>query len=339
MIYLFIYAVFALCAIPFRMVKQGEQYLEKSTTDWIRGITILIIVIHHAANQNMAFQFLYPFQTLGYGAVAVFLLLSGYGLGIQYQRKRNYLDGFFVKKFLRLYMTFVCCYFLFFVAALLYDTPIPVAEVIPNLLTMTITGTLTWYIKVQAGLYGLFFIVFRTQYDMKTKHLVLFSCCGLYALICCTLGVQQCWWFTVLWFPTGVLLSYRKETAERWLKKYGHPSIVLAAAALMAVVVLRFFKGNMGYPLAMDIVITISFVLVLFALVHQVRFLSRPVQYIGTISLELYLIHSMLLTGYMGEYPVDSVGAYITYFGVSIGLSIVVKHLSGGIFKLLFRKR
>lgn len=339
MVYCFIYGLFVLCGIPFRTKSDSDQYLDKQSTDWIRGIAILIIMIHHGVQHYDGFQFLYPFQTLGYGAVAIFLLLSGYGLGMQYQRKNNYLDGFLVHKVLRLYITFWCSYILFFAAGFLYGTPIPWMEVIPNLLTMTITGTLTWYIKVQAALYILFWLVFKQKWAVNRKLMVLFSGCAAYAVVGSCLRLQQCWWFTVMWFPVGVLLSYQKNTAEKWLGKYRVPCIALATTIMMSVVVLRFFKGNMGYPLLMDIAIAVPFVAVIFSIVHWIRFLSRPVQYIGTISLELYLVHSMLLTGYMGEYSVDSVRAYIIYLGVSIGLAIAVKHLSGGISKLIFRKK
>ena len=98
MVYFLVYGLFILCCIPFRLRSNEEDYLDKNCTDWIRGVAILIIMIHHGVQHFDGFQFLYPFQMLGYGAVAVFLLFSGFGLGISYQSKSNYLDGFLGNK-------------------------------------------------------------------------------------------------------------------------------------------------------------------------------------------------------------------------------------------------
>lgn len=340
MIYLVIYSLFAVCCIPFQFKRDADgEYLDKFTTNWIRGIAILIIMIHHGVQNYDVFPFLYPFHTLGYGAVAVFLLLSGYGLGVQYQAKVNYLHGFLRNKLGRLYFTFWCAYLLMYLAAVIGGEPISVEKALSNLLTMSVLDTPTWYIKVQACLYVVFYLLFRSTLSEKLKISGLLVSCSVYAVACMLLGVKQYWWFTVLWFPVGVLLAYKKQTVERWLRKYGCMCFALSAVIMMEVVILRFFKGNMGFPVEMDAVVTVSFVLVIFALVYHVRFLSKPVSYIGTISLELYLIHSMLLTGYMVANPLNSVGAYAIYMVVSIGLSIIVKHLSDAITKLLLNKK
>lgn len=339
MVYCLIYGLFVLCGIPFRTKSDSDQYLDKQSTDWIRGIAILIIMIHHGVQHYDGFQFLYPFQTLGYGAVAAFLLLSGYGLGVQCQKKADYLHGFLSNKIFRLYITFWCAYFLMYIASLIGGQPVPVPKVVSNLLTMSVLDTPTWYIKVQAGLYIVFFLIFRLKLTEKQKIALLFGVCGTYVAICAMMGVKQYWWFTVLWFPIGVVLAYKKQTVELWLKQRCWRWMILSMVVLIAIVALRFFKGNMGYPVMMDVMITVTFVLALLTLVYRVQFLAKPVQYIGQMSLELYLIHSMLFTGCMGEYPVDSARSYVVYIGVSVILSIAVKYLSGSMLKLLPGKK
>lgn len=339
MIYFLIYGLFILCCIPFQFRSSDETYLDKNCTDWIRGFAILIIMIHHGVQHYDGFPFLYPFQMLGYGAVAVFLLLSGYGLELQYQKRSTYLNGFLKNKISRLYITFWCAYILLSVGALVSGFPVPLGKAIVNLLTMSILDTPTWYIKVQAILYILFFLVFRLQMNEKHKIFLLFGICSVYAVTCALLGVKQYWWFTVLWFPVGVLLAYSRPVVNHWLKHWSVPCLAVSGVILMGTVVLRFFKGNMGYALMMDIAIAVSFVLVLFSMPYLVRFLSKPVEYIGQISLELYLIHSILLTGKAGNYPLDSVLSYVLYIVLSIAGAVLVKYLTGGITKLLFSKK
>lgn len=335
MVYFLVYGLFILCCIPLRLRSDGEDYLDKNCTDWIRGVAILIIMIHHGVQRFDGFQFLYPFQMLGYGAVAVFLLLSGFGLGISYQSKSNYLDGFLGNKILRLYITFWYAYVVLYVGSLLSDSPVPVITTVANLLTMSVLNAPTWYIKVQAILYILFIFVFRQQMNEKDKTILLFGICGAYAVTCALLGIKQYWWFTVLWFPVGVLLAYSRPVVNRWLKHWGIFCLAVSGVILVGTVILRFFKGNMGYALMMDVVITVSFVLVLFSMSYLVKFLSNQVIYVGQISLELYLIHSILLTGKAGNYPLDSAWSYLFYIAFSIVGAVLVKYLAHNTTKLL----
>ena len=56
----------------------------------------------------------------------------------------------------------------------------------------------------------------------KDKTILLFGICGVYAVTCALLGIKQYWWFTVLWFPVGVILAYSRPVVNRWLKTLGY---------------------------------------------------------------------------------------------------------------------
>lgn len=339
MIYFVMYSVFLLCCIPFQFRDSDEAYLDKKCTDWIRGVAILVIVIHHGVQHYEGFQFLYPFQVLGYGAVAVFLLLSGYGLEQQYRKRHDYLDGFLKNKILRLYLTFWCAYTLLLIGAMIGGAPVSQEKAIMNLLTMSILDTSTWYIKIQVLLYILFFFVFRRQIDEKQKLLLLFGVCCVYVAVCASLKIKQYWWFTTVYFPAGVLVAYSRPVVIKWLKRWSIPGLVSACVMLLGIVVLRFFKGNMGHALLMDAVITATFVLVLFLLSYQIKFLSRPVEYIGQMSLELYLVHGILLTDRIVCFSLDSVLSYILYIMSSIVGAALVRHSACSTLKLLLNKK
>ena len=70
--------------------------LSKPLTTSMKGIAILLVFISHAGNDGFRIKFLIP---LGAIAVAVFLILSGYGLMESYNK--NGLCGFWSKRFLR----------------------------------------------------------------------------------------------------------------------------------------------------------------------------------------------------------------------------------------------
>lgn len=328
MIYIYLYGIFLLSCVPFEIIdktKREKVYLNKKTTDWIRGIAILIIVIHHAVLQNNKFAFLYPFQVMGYGAVAAFLLLSGYGIGMSYRFKENYLDGFLKKKILRLYITFWTAYVVLSLGAIISGNPISINIIVSNLITMTVIDTATWYIKVQAGLYVIFYLIFRRNVlKEKIREIALWSICVIYMILCIIMKMKPYWYFTVLWFPVGLSIALHKNKIVDKIKSYWIPMLCMSFVFLIGVIGFRFFYGNLGIPQIMDLIITVNFIIIVFTICYVVEFKSRIIGKIGQFSLELYLIHSMLLTGYLGNWEFDLWIEYIEYMIISIIVAYIV---------------
>lgn len=328
MIYICLYGIFLLSCVPFEIIdktKREKVYLNKKTTDWIRGIAILIIVIHHAVLQNNKFAFLYPFQVMGYGAVAAFLLLSGYGIGMSYRFKENYLDGFLKKKILRLYITFWTAYVVLSLGAIISGNPISINIIVSNLITMTVIDTATWYIKVQAGLYVIFYLIYRRNVlKEKIREIALWSICVIYMILCIIMKMKPYWYFTVLWFPVGLSIALHKNKIVDKIKSYWIPMLCMSFVFLIGVIGFRFFYGNLGIPQIMDLIITVNFIIIVFTICYVVEFKSRIIGKIGQFSLELYLIHSMLLTGYLGNWEFDLWIEYIEYMIISIIVAYIV---------------
>lgn len=208
--------------------------------------------------------------------------------------------------------------------------------IIQNILTMSIVDTPTWYIKVQACLYIVFAIIFKFKITNKRKLSLLYFVCVLYVLVCMCLGVACYWYFTVCWFPIGISIALHKEKLLNLFGRIGISMVLLNGVMLCGVIVFRFFFGNLGYPVAMDIFIMILFVVLLIVGTYRFTFLSYITQKMGQISLELYLIHSMMLTGYLGNWKLNSCVQYILYIIVAILLSVVTKFISHKIIGLFF---
>lgn len=335
MIYICLYGIFFISCIPFEIVdkkKREEDYLNKETTDWIRGIAILIIMIHHAVLQNNKFAFLYPFQVLGYGAVAAFLLLSGYGIGISYKTKENYIDNFFKTKILRLYITFWVAYVVLILGAIIGGNPISIKIIVSNLITMTVIDTATWYIKVQAGLYVTFYLIFRkNSWKNETKEIVLWGICVIYMVLCVIMKMKPYWYFTVLWFPSGLSIALHKKKIVDKIRSYWTPMLCINSVLLVGVIGFRFIYGNLGFPKIMDWVITVNFIVILITICYVIKFKSIIINKIGQLSLELYLIHSMLLTGYLGKWSFNSWIEYILYMIISVVIAYLVMKIDRGL--------
>jgi membrane-bound acyltransferase YfiQ involved in biofilm formation len=61
----------------------NNEFLSKSSTDCIRGICIVVIILHHIAQRMLNPVLLKPYEHFGYLSVSIFFFLSGYGLWYQ----------------------------------------------------------------------------------------------------------------------------------------------------------------------------------------------------------------------------------------------------------------
>lgn len=102
---------------------QTGEYLSLDTTNCLKGICAVCVVIHHLyqqtdiAKEHIIGKFL---QSLGFLAVAVFFFLSGYGLVVSVKRKgTDYIRAFPIKRIVPFYINNVI---LIFVYVLLFTT-------------------------------------------------------------------------------------------------------------------------------------------------------------------------------------------------------------------------
>ena len=102
----------------------NNDWLSKDTTTAMKGFAILLVIIAHVGHDGFGIR---PFVPLGCFGVAIFLILSGYGLMESYHR--NGLTGFWKKRLLRIltpYLIWVGFYSLYRV---LLHQPLPLGHI------------------------------------------------------------------------------------------------------------------------------------------------------------------------------------------------------------------
>lgn len=82
--------------------KKNQLLLNKITTTSIKGIAILLVIIAHVGHGGFGIRLFVP---LGFFAVSIFLILSGYGLTESYHR--NGLKVFLKKRLLRVLLPYL----------------------------------------------------------------------------------------------------------------------------------------------------------------------------------------------------------------------------------------
>ena len=153
-------SVIAICAISSCICSSNNTQVsfyicDRKLTECFRGVAILLIMIQHLAGHwTNVFT---PFGGIG---VAMFLLLSGFGLNESC--KKNGLGGFLTKKFYRIWLPF----FLFYVFLYLFKENMDILSFLRNVFSVEQSGYY-WYIHYLIRCYIVFWIV--NKYVKKYK--------------------------------------------------------------------------------------------------------------------------------------------------------------------------
>lgn len=229
-----------------------EKVYNRDQTDFLKGICAVAIMLHHFTGkiEHHMFGAVYSvYMNAGYLAVAVFMMISGYCLMLQYEKKRQkYLEGFLKKRVLRIYIPFILC--TIFVGILKGNT---FTRIFQNILTFNFTiessgmPNATWF--VIAILFFSICFYFVAMY-MKTEWLVegMFAVAGAWIILCLLVGVGK-WWYNTAWaFPIGILVCrYRKCLYNKTAKHFGIISIVLVGLFAGTYVIMAIWRSLLTF--------------------------------------------------------------------------------------------
>ena len=293
--------------------------LSKEETCALRGVAMLIIVFSHLADPSIHITFF--FYVSGALGVAVCFLVSGYGLGKGCQNKDNYLSHFLLFKFLRCLLPYFALY-LIYAVLFMPDGRTIISEVGRLQMAGRMAGSLLWYLKVQLLLYLFFFFSFRFAQHTKNQILILTGCCILYCVIVWLLKAESFWYKTCLFFPLGVWLSFTDRKILPLLRK--RVVCFSSACICLFMYVVIYFVGRMGMELVIDGIYMLSFVLFLLGISPYLKG-SYLLNFIGSYSIEVYLIHCLILALAREYFPGTRAVSYISITAVVFLLSIPLK--------------
>lgn len=279
-----------LWGVSFR--KDKLDTLSQDITLSIRGIGMLLIVFVHAIEGflNLQTYFIYVSGVLG---VAACFLVSGYGLHKSFLRKESYLKGFLQTKALRMLLPYAVLYIVYLVFTL-FAGDTPSLSVIGNeLITLQLDGLLLWYLKVQLLCYVIFYLCYRFIPGSKARMAAVFGGIVLWMILAMALDFGVSWYNTCLFFPVGLLLAEYERPVLRLLRK--PVSILVNTGATVLLFAVIYFFGRFGLDLLYDWVYMLVFNAALIGMLMHLRG-SRLLNAFGKYSMEIYLLHLLLLT-------------------------------------------
>ena len=321
-LYTFLIVVF--CTIGFGRNSQNEgnnHLLSFGNTTVMRGIAILMVVVHHLSlwfGTNVL-------TSWGGGGVAIFMILSGYGLTMSYQKSG--VKRFLWKRFVGIFIPWLVVILISMQPWTLYNQ-----EWFWKYLFFIDHGP--WYMQYLFVWYILFFVAHCMRWTYRIRWYIIGISALLMFLYWGPLQQEQS-----LCFPLGMWIGEHYERVKKIDKR-----IYLRLSAVAAIVAI-FALGAKQIPyirsdISSWIFITLQVILktsMAIAVIAAVPFIikikaSRFLLFTGVISYEMYLIHGFIyerLLGVMGGE--QTIWFVIFFFPVLYVLCYLIYRVDEGI--------
>ena len=335
----------------------NNEVLSLKQTKALQGFSAVCIMFHHMAQKTCAswipskyiIHGLDIFVPIGYLFVGIFFFYSGFGLLKSYKTKENYLKGFLPKRLSPLFVASIIISFIFLVARCwmrdnVFLPTLTIGE--PNQINPNGWFPLT---------IGFFYIVFYLSYRFcKNKKTALWVTCTIVlAYICyCDFLLFGTWWYnSVPAFCTGLIFAEYEEEFITKLKKHYILNIIILV--ILNVISIYFsvqtgHKVNRFVTLIAQMISSVTFVLLLLVLGMKIQIGNKLLSFLGSMTLELYLIHGLFvhLFGYCfiservsSLYYIENVSLYVfVVIILSIPSAFLIKLIDNYIIKF-FQKR
>lgn len=338
-----LFFIIGVMAFYFREKKKTD-FMDKTETEQLKGIAVLLVVIGHlwihVAGKPADL-------VLSGDAVALFFILSGYGLSRSYNNstQHNYsIVTFCKKRVARVMIPYWAATFLIIILDyLILNRAYGGNNLIQTFLGININAVtkhidyVRWYISLLLFWYivfGCLMIFFTPQ---KRGLLILLTGIILFPVHYYHLKFG---WYQLFAFPVGCMLgTYHKQISGYFgKKKTGLMLLIISAIVVFFIYKIYlsvFFKTSLPYIIFSFIdeisSILVSMILILSVyLAGQKKLVSKLFVFLGGISYELFLLHGIFLIKYN---PVISTGGTIlTIFQICVFLVCI------SILALLFQK-
>lgn len=280
-------------------VKKSEkfQWMDRNYTTAIKGFSILTVVCAHSGARLGVggIQFI-----AGIG-VALFLICSGYGLEISYEK--NDLKGFWKKRLLGVCLPF----WVIELIGLLATGTFSVNSYLFDFIFFKPATSYGWFMGYIVICYLIFYTVKRFIKDSKMQTMALLGAFAVWFVLESVFFANPDMPFLrarqILSFPCGVLLAAKKEKVEVALTKTKRVLILTVGGSItciffMAITQLQVVK-ELSYLLsnAMALLTCLPMAIGILAFGKEFSgfFENRMLMAVGTISYEIYLVHSFTL--------------------------------------------
>lgn len=300
----------------------NRTFLNRSYTDTVRGICMLLIVFSHTANEFpeiLSSLHLSRILQCGTFASAVFFFLSGYGLTISLESNSidsNYLQ----RRFSRLFAPYLFFWIFYLTSFAIFRPSDVYAGWGKDFLCLKMPEADTWFFRVILCSSAVYIFL----YKYAKRHAAIFTTIITVAYIsACMLYAVPSWWYdTVICFPLGILHARCKALSTG-------DTGTLVILAVLFLISWNFYIGGMITACAI-----LSIIVARISVMPAISILHNPMlSFIGVNSLWIYFMEAI---------PIDIISSHKTGFLIYVSggiiISIALTWAGKKLYTLIFSK-
>ncbi len=321
-LYMFIFTLSFLGITIYGICKRKEKSIvgitDKRQSMMIRAICCIVVILVHIPKEhgNIIQDVIGSF---GYIAVTLFFMLSAYGLKYSVENKKDYLKNFCKNRLLSILIP------LWLVNTIgVIVTP---SEAIQTNILRIIGISNISFITILIGYYILFWIIYKFIKNEQIRDYILCLIVFIYSLLGKILNLAVGWQVETIGFIYGILLYHFAEKINKGKVKYialaGLNSLILGILYIKYKDVYIIGTWILRVALSMNLIVLLSLIL------NKIKIGNRVQEYIGSISYEIYLMHTIIIT-LLSPLDVSS--------GLWIILTILITILSASIINFIDKK-
>ena len=337
---------------PAKKHELHKDALSLGVAKGIQGFCAVGIVLHHLVqklNGSSNITGLSFMENTGVIFVGIFFFFSGYGLLASYRNKPDYMKGFLKKRLPTILVPFYVCGILFLLADMAFGHRYSKSEFFSYLTGRILLNTHMWYIIEILVLYVAFFILFR----LIKKENIAYALMGIFTvglvIVSLFLGhdhntVTGGAWFKGEWWYNSTIMFFVGMSAAKYMdkiidamKKFWWLFLTISAGGAVFFWIQTTKRINMGgywtetalnphfgdkfKTLAFQFPMILFCVTAFLILSLKLQFKNKIISFLGSIALELYLIHNVFLTNLKCK---DNALFIIAVLSLSIMLAYVI---------------
>lgn len=356
---IYMLALFLLLVIGAKRKKKGEfheDFLDLEISKSLQGFAAIGVMLHHLSQSVTQYGAVYKglinfMSEVGIYFTGIFFFFSGYGLYTSFLKKEGYLDNFLRKRLPTVLIPFYVVNTIFFAVSILLGKEMSVPEVFLYASGLILLNGNMWYIVEIIFLYIAFYLIFK---NIK-KQGAGFALVALFIFVMTTISLflghdnqynagvwfKGEWWYNTTWiFLIGMLIARYRDKIVGFAKKYYK---ILLPISMMATVGMYYifqyirrcfgyyaeWEGHPGYVEKLitwwgDVWAVIFFIAMLLLLSMKIQFHNRALKFIGSIALELYMIHNIFIMYLKYVIPSDLLFMFSVY-GAGIVAAILIR--------------
>ena len=322
----------SLYQVKFNFNGFNGDYLSKDSTNSIKGIFILLIVISHSLQyikaSGYAFDdfgdlwFLQFFSRLSQLVVVMFLFYSGYGVSESIKSKgETYVKAMPRHRIFGTLVNFDIAVLVYIALNLLLGLPITFKQSVLSLTGWDSVGNSNWYIFVILLCYLMTYFVLRLPVTKRSQRCaILFALCA-FCLFVLSFYKENYWHNTILCYPMGFLYSTYRDKIETHIKRFYWRDALVLLLFLIVVYLCHHNWSDDRFEISYNMM-SIVFALIMIMLTIKVRIANGPLMWIGKHLFPIY-IYMRLPMIVMEQKTPTLVGTYPAVF-ILIALAVTL---------------